>query len=62
MYLIRNGKVEFSGTRKQIIDYVKLTYEDDYWIQEWNDQLQYDFAKLKFVLENLGLYIGNRRK
>ena len=33
-YLLRNGKVEYSGNKKQLIDYVKNKYKDDLWVRQ----------------------------
>lgn len=60
-YLIRDNKVEYEGTKKQIIVYIKQAYEDDYWVQEYWDQLDKDYGRLKFVLENLGLCLKNKK-
>lgn len=60
-YLIRDDKVEYEGTKKQIIVYIKQVYEDDYWVQEYWDQLDKDYGRLKFVLENLGLCLKNKK-
>ena len=57
-YLIRDGKVEYSGSRLEIINYIVTEYEDDYYVQEYADQLAKDFNKLRFVLTGLGLYIS----
>ena len=54
-YLYRNNKCEFTGTRKQIICYILQAYEDDYWVQQYNNQLFFDSGKLFFVIECLGL-------
>ena len=34
-YLLRNGKVECSGSKKQLIDYVKENYAEEYWVREY---------------------------
>ena len=60
-YLIRDNKVEYEGTKKQIIVYIKQAYEDDYWVQEYWDQLDKDYGKFKFVLENLGLCLRHKK-
>lgn len=59
MYLIRKNKIEFTGTRKEIIAYILSQYEDDYFVQEYNEQLYKDNAKLKYVLDGLGLKLSN---
>ena len=62
-YLYRDGKCEFSGTRKQIISYILTSYADDYWVMEYNKQLTFDTGKFLFVLDCLGLeYYENKRR
>lgn len=60
MYLIRDSKVEYTGTRKEIIEYLLAEYEDDYFIQEYNKQLFQDSSKLKYVLDGLQLRISSK--
>lgn len=59
MKLLRKSLTEFSGTKKEIVNYLLYNYEDDYWIQEYGKTLLKDFSKLKFVVECLGLRLCN---
>lgn len=59
-YLIRDGKIEFCGTISEIINYIKESYED-YYLGEYDKQLEKDFNKLNFVLQNLGLKMSERK-
>lgn len=59
-YLIRDGKIEFCGTISEIINYIKESYED-YYIEEYDKQLEKDFNKLNFVLQNIGLKMSERK-
>lgn len=59
-YLIRHGKVEYSGTKKEVVDYILSAYEDDYFVQTYNKQLYKDPSKLNKVLEGLNLYLTNK--
>ena len=41
-YLIRNGKVEFLGNKKQIIAYVLEQYKKEYWVKENHKKFDID--------------------
>ena len=60
-YLIRDGKVEFSGNKKDIIKYIRECYNDEYWVRENYNILDKDFDKLIYVLENIGLELRDRK-
>lgn len=55
MKVIRNGKVEFSGNKKEIIEYIRECYQDEYMVREYGNILNKDFNKLVYVLECIGL-------
>lgn len=55
MYLIRNGKIEFTGSKHNIVEYIKEVYEDDYYVQEYWDQMEKDAKILKCVVRDLGM-------
>ena len=59
-YLLRNGKVEFSGDKKQLIQYIKEKYKDEYWVKEYGKMFDSDFGKFKFAIETLGLQISDK--
>lgn len=59
-YLIRNGKVEYSGSKKQLIDYVREKYSDEYWVREYGNAFDNDFGKFKFAVETIGLTISDK--
>ena len=59
-YLVRNGKVEFSGSKKEIIDYILSAYEDDYFVQSYDKQLYHDNSILEEVLDDLCLQIWDK--
>lgn len=59
-YLIRDGKIEFCGTISEIISYIKESYQD-YYLDLYDKQIEKDFNKLNFVLENLGLKMSERK-
>lgn len=61
MYLYRKNRIEFQGTKKQVISYLLTAYEDDYFVQEYADQLVYDNKKLHYVITNLGMYLRNKK-
>lgn len=61
MYLVRKGKVEFSGTKHAIVEYIKEAYSEDYYVQEYWDQLEKDLNKLKFVIGGLDLKLTERK-
>lgn len=60
-YLVRKGKVEFSGSKHDIIEYVKEVYEDDYYVQEYWDQLEKDIKILKSVISGLDMKLTENR-
>ncbi len=59
-YLIRNGKVEFLGNKKQIIAYVLEQYKKEYWVKENHKKFDIDFGSFKFTLETLGLELADK--
>lgn len=59
-YLLRNGKVEYSGNKKQIIDYVKQKYKGDLWVNQNINKLDNDFGCFKFTLDMLGLELSDK--
>lgn len=61
MYLIRDGKVEFSGTKHEIVEYIQEVYTEDYYVEEYWEQLDKDINKLKFVIGGLGLKLTERK-
>lgn len=60
-YLIRDGKVEYSGNKQAVINYIREAYEDDYFVQEYGKIFLKDFSKFIFCLENLGLILSDRK-
>lgn len=61
-YLLRNGKVECSGSRKCLMNYVKENYKDEYWVKEYGKIFEIDFGKFKFAIETLGLQLTDKMK
>lgn len=59
-YLLKNGKVKYSGSKKQIIAYVKENYKDEYWVKEYGQFFDTDFGKFKFAVETLGLQLSDK--
>ena len=59
-YLLRNGKVEYSGNKKQLIDYVKNKYKDDLWVRQNLKKIDNDFGCFKFTLAMLGLELSDK--
>ena len=59
-YLLRNGKVEYSGDKKQLIAYVKEHYAEEYWVKEYGKLFDTDFGKFKFAIECLGLELSDK--
>ena len=59
-YLLKNGKVECSGSKKQLIDYVKENYAEEYWVREYGKLFDTDFGKFKFALETIGLQLSDK--
>ena len=55
MYLVRKGKVEFTGNKHNIIEYIKEVYEDNYYVQEYWDQMEKDTQILKNVVRDLDM-------
>ena len=60
-YLIRHGKVEYSGNKQAVIEYIKEAYADDYFVQQYGNIFLKDFSKFIFCLENLGLILSDRK-
>ena len=59
-YLLKNGKVEFSGDKKQLIKYIKENYKEEYWVKEYGKFFETDFGKFKFAIETLGLQLSDK--
>lgn len=59
-YLLKNGKVEFSGAKKQLIKYIKENYKEEYWVKEYGKFFEADFGKFKFAIETLGLQLSDK--
>jgi hypothetical protein len=60
-YLIRHGKVEYSGSKQAVMDYINEAYSDDYFVQEYGKIFKKDFSKFIFCLDNLGLILSDRK-
>ena len=60
-YLIREGKIEFSGNKKQVIQYLRDAYSDEYWMEQYSSVLDKDIDKLYYVIECLGLQLLDRK-
>lgn len=60
-YLVRNNKIEFCGNIKDIIEYILVTYEDNYYIQEYGNKLFKDYNKLKDTLQSLSLILTSKK-
>lgn len=59
-YLLRNKKVEASGSKKQLIEYVKEKYKDEFWVKENAKKFDTDFGSFKFTIETLGLELSDK--
>ncbi len=59
-YLLRNGKVECSGSKKQLIEYVRANYPEEYWVKEYRNRFDSDFGKFKFAIETIGLQLSDK--
>jgi len=59
-YLLRNGKVEVSGDKKQLIKYILETYPDEFWVKEYGKLFDTDFGKFKFAIETIGLQLSDK--
>ena len=59
-YLLRNKKVEASGSKKQLIAYVKEKYKDEFLIKENAKKFDTDFGSFKFTVEVLGLELSDK--
>ena len=59
-YLLRNKKVEASGSKKQLIAYVKEKYKDEFWVKENEKKFDTDFGSFKFTIETLGLELSDK--
>ncbi len=59
-YLIRNNKVEYSGTQRDLITYIVENYPDDYWVQEYSYCFYKDPGKFKYCIECLGFRISGK--
>jgi hypothetical protein len=60
-YLIRDGKIEFSGNKKQLIEYVREAYADDYWVQEYGNIFDKDSEKFRYATECIGLHVTDKK-
>ena len=61
-YLLRNKKVEASGSKKQLIAYVKEKYKDEFLIKENAKKFDTDFGSFKFTVEVLGLELSDKMR
>lgn len=61
MFIIRDGKVEFSGNKKEVINYIKQCYADEYWIIEHGNKFEKDWQLFKDCLFNMNLYVSNSK-
>lgn len=61
MYLVRNGKVEFTGNKHNIVEYLKEVYEDNYYVQEYWDQMEKDTKILRGVIRDLGMKLAETK-
>ena len=61
MYILRDGKVEFTGNKKEVINYIRECYEDDYFVHEYGNIFDKDWNKFKYTLEGLGLFLSNKK-
>ena len=59
-YLLKNGKVVCSGSKKQLIDYVKENYSEEYWVREYGKLFDTDFGKFKLTIETIGLQLSDK--
>lgn len=59
-YLLRDGKIEYTGNKRELIEYVRESYADEYWVQEYGKVFDKDFEKFKFATECIGLTIADR--
>ena len=59
-YLLKNGKLLFSGTKKQIMEYVRTQYKDEFWVKENVQKFDIDYGVFKFSIEASGLEISDR--
>ena len=59
-YLLKNGKVVRSGSKKQLIEYVKENYSEEYWVREYGKLFDTDFGKFKFAIETIGLQLSDK--
>lgn len=59
-YLLRNGKVECSGSRKALMDYVRENHADNYFVKEYGNLFDTDYGKFKFTVESLGLQLADK--
>ena len=55
MYLIRNGKIEFTGSKHEIVEYIKDVYPEEYSVELYWDQLEKDNTILRNVILDLGM-------
>ncbi len=59
-YLIKNGKVEFAGSKQQIIEYVKANYKNEFWIKENSAKFNDDYGVFKFSIEACGFQVTDK--
>lgn len=59
-YLLRDKKVEYSGSKKQLIAYVKEKYKDEFLVKENSAKFDTDFGIFKFTIETLGLELADK--
>lgn len=60
-YLLRDGKVEFSGTKKEVLDYIREAYSDDYFVENYGNSFEKDKDRLDDCLAELGLFLTNSK-
>ena len=57
MKLMRKNKIEFNGNKKQLIEYIRTRYCDDFWVDKYSKILSKDRDILMYVIENLGMQL-----
>ena len=57
-----NGENEFNKDLlfKDILDYVKENYAEEYWVREYGKFFDSDFGKFKFAIETIGLELSDK--
>ena len=57
---ITKQKGKASGSKKQLIEYVKEKYKDEFWVKENAKKFDTDFGSFKFTIETLGLELSDK--